>query len=192
MRTFVSLALILAFVSPAFSQEKKKGQMDEDVKKATAKALEWIASKQNSDGSWGDTRYPNNTAITGFAMMALMSQGHVPNQGKYGPEVAKGCRFLLASPPDSDGYLIGRGRGHMYFHGMATLASARCSATGDENVKKTLKRAIDLIVRCRRPGRRLAVRAAADRVRHLWSRSYAGDGLSAGPRTAASTSRTGR
>ena len=28
--------------------------MDDDVKKATAKALEWLASKQNANGSWGD------------------------------------------------------------------------------------------------------------------------------------------
>jgi len=75
----VTLSLL---AGPAIAQDKdKKGKMDEDTKKSTAKALEWIASKQNTDGSWGDTRYPNNTAITGFAMMAFMSQGHVPNQG---------------------------------------------------------------------------------------------------------------
>jgi len=153
MRTLLTLSLVFAFASPAFSAEKKKkGQMDEDVKKATAKALEWLASKQNADGSWGDTRYPNNTAITGFAMMAFMSQGHVPNQGKYGPEVAKGVRFLLASARESDGYLIGTRMGNMYCHGMATLALSQVfGMTGDENVKKTLKRAIDLIVRCQSP-----------------------------------------
>ena len=39
--------------------------------------------------------------------MAFMSQGHVPNQGKYGPEVAKGTRFLIASAREGDGYLVG-------------------------------------------------------------------------------------
>src|SRR5215218_9654691 len=109
MRTLTTLALALALATPAFAE-------------ATAKALEWLAAKQNSDGSWGDVRYPNNTAITGFALMAFMSQGHVPNQGKYGPEVAKGTRFLLASARESDGYLIGTRMGNMYCHGMATLA----------------------------------------------------------------------
>jgi prenyltransferase beta subunit len=147
---FGATALILALALPAFADEKsKKGQMDEDVKKATAKALEWLAAKQNGDGSWGDARYPNNTAITGFALMAFMSQGHVPNQGKYGPEVAKGTRFLLASARESDGYLIGTRMGNMYCHGMAALALTQLfGMTGDEEVKKTLKRAIDLIVRC--------------------------------------------
>ena len=73
--------VLLAFAVPAFADDKsKKGQMDDEVKKATAKALEWLAAKQNADGSWGDARYPNNTAITGFALMAFMSQGHVPNR----------------------------------------------------------------------------------------------------------------
>lgn len=150
MRTLTTLALLLALAAPAFADKvkSKKGQMDEDVKKTTAKALEWLASKQNADGSWGDTRYPNNTAITGFALMAFMSQGHVPNQGKYGPEVAKGTRFLLASARETDGYLIGSRMGNMYCHGMATLALTQLfGMTGDEEVKKVLKRAVDLIVR---------------------------------------------
>ena len=151
MRTLTTLALLFAFAVPSFAADKersKKGQMDEDVKKATAKALEWLAAKQGANGSWGDSRYPNNTAITGFVLMAFMSQGHVPNQGKYGPEVAKGARFLLASSRESDGYLAGNGLGNMYCHGMATLALSQLfGMTGDEEVKKVLKRAVDLIVR---------------------------------------------
>src|SRR4026209_645396 len=121
MRTIPTIAVALCLALPHAAADKKKGQMDGDGEKSTAKALEWLASKQNSDGSWGDSRYPNNTAITGFALMAFMSQGHVPNQGKYGPEVSKGVRFLLASARESDGYLIGTRMGNMYGHGMATL-----------------------------------------------------------------------
>jgi len=149
MRLLTSITLLLVFTVPAFSADKKKGQMDDDIKKATAKSLEWLASKQNADGSWGDSRYPNNTAITGFALMAFMSQGHVPNQGKYGPEVAKGTRFLLASAREGDGYLIGTRMGNMYCHGMATLCLTQLfGMTGDEDLKKTLKKAVDLIVKC--------------------------------------------
>ena len=152
MRFWTAGALLLALALPAFSAEKTKARMDDGVKKATAKALEWLASKQNSDGSWGDSRYPNNTAITGFALMAFMSQGHVPNQGKYGPEVAKGARFLLASAREGDGYLIGTRSGNMYCHGMATLCLSQLfGMTGDEEVKKTLKKAVDLIVKCQSP-----------------------------------------
>jgi Prenyltransferase and squalene oxidase repeat len=145
---FATIPLLLAFAIPTFAADKaKKGQMDEDVKKSTAKALEWLASKQAANGSWGDSRYMNNTAITGFAMMAFMSQGHVPNQGKYGPEVAKGARFIMAQADDR-GYIVGGSGGNMYCHGMATLCLTQLfGMTGDEDVKKVLKKAIDLIIK---------------------------------------------
>ena len=66
--------------------------MDEETKKAVDKALKFLANKQDSDGSWG------NTAITGFALLAFMANGHVPNQGDYGKVVAKGVA-APCSPP---------------------------------------------------------------------------------------------
>jgi prenyltransferase beta subunit len=122
--------------------------MDETTKKATAKALEWLAQQQNSDGSWGDGRYPHNTAVTGFALLSFLSQGHVPGQGLYGPEVAKGARFLVAASR-SDGYLVGSRGGNMYCHGMATLALAELwGMTGDVELKPVLEKAVELSIRC--------------------------------------------
>jgi squalene cyclase len=139
------LGLSLLLTTPSWGADVK---IDEPTKKATARALEWLAGKQNADGSWSEGRYPHNTAITSFALLAFMSQGHLPNQGQYGPEVAKGCRFLLASAR-SDGYLIGSRHGNMYCHGMATLALAELwGMTGDDEIKPVLKKAVDLIVKC--------------------------------------------
>src|SRR5262245_61804020 len=114
---------------------------DHSVKMSTAgnlackKALAWLASKQNSDGSWSESRYPHNTAITAFALLAFMSQGHLPGQGEYGPNVAKGAKFLIASSR-SDGYLVGSRGGNMYCHGLATLALAELwGMAGDDDVK---------------------------------------------------------
>src|ERR1700677_2419571 len=81
-------------------------KMSEATKKATARALSWLKEKQNEDGSFSDAGYDHNTAITGYAMMAFMSQGHLPNQGLYGPEVAKAARFLSKTQRE-DGYLVG-------------------------------------------------------------------------------------
>src|SRR5262245_58414172 len=72
-------------------------KMDEPTKRATARGLEWLATRQNADGSWSESRYPHNTAITAFALLAFMSQGHLPGQGQYSPEVAKGMRFLISA-----------------------------------------------------------------------------------------------
>lgn len=136
----------------------EKAKIDDEVKKSTAKALEWLAGKQGTNGSWGDSRYPVNTAITGFVMLAFMSQGNVPNQGKYSSEVAKGARFLMATQRESDGYILGNGAGNMYCHGMATLTLSQLwGMTGDENVpdslkvKNSLKKAVDLIIKAQSP-----------------------------------------
>ena len=118
-----------------------KVKMDAETKKAVEKALKFLAKEQGSDGSWG------NTAITGFVLLAFMSNGHVPNQGDYGKVVAAGVRHLIACCRE-DGYLVGPRGGNMYCHGMATLAMTQVyGMTGDEDVKKVTKKAIDLIIK---------------------------------------------
>jgi hypothetical protein len=146
--------IFLIAVAPASAADRKDREdppevkMSERARKATAKALEWLAGRQNSDGSWSEGRYPHNTAITSFALLAFLSQGHLPNQGLYGPEVAKGCRFLLSSARE-DGYLVGSRGGNMYSHAMATLALAELwGMTGDKEIKPVLTKAVDLIVGC--------------------------------------------
>ena len=135
------LALAIFLVAPSHACADETVKMDEPTKKAVGRALEYLKDTQKRDGSWG------NTAVTSFAILAFMANGHVPNQGLYAPEVAKGVRNLLASAKD-DGYLIGTYGGNMYCHGMATLALTQVfGMTGDEEVKKVLKRAVDLIVK---------------------------------------------
>ncbi len=154
MRLLVSAAALLLLAVPsspaadppkADPPEKERVKMDEKTKAAVDKALKWLADQQAGDGSWG------NTAITSFAMLALMSNGNVPNEGPYGKEVSKGVRYLLACARD-DGYLVGPRGGNMYCHGMATLALTQVfGMTGDEDVKKVLKKAVELIVRTQNP-----------------------------------------
>ncbi len=127
---------------------EKRVEMDEATKKATAKALEWLKDRQNAaDGSFSDGAYAHNTAITAYAMLAFMSQGHLPNQGTYGPEVAKAARFLMAAQRD-DGYLVGARGGNMYCHAMATLALAELyGQTSDDDLKKVVEKATNLIIK---------------------------------------------
>jgi prenyltransferase beta subunit len=142
--------LTLALVQPAPARADVK--IDEPTKKSINRGLEWLAARQNADGSWSDGRYTHNTAITAFALLAFMSQGHLPNQGQYGPEVAKGARFLIACSRPEDGYLVGARGGNMYCHAMATLALAELwGMTGDDEIKPVLKKAVNLIVRCQNP-----------------------------------------
>ncbi|HEY2784878.1 MAG TPA: prenyltransferase/squalene oxidase repeat-containing protein [Fimbriiglobus sp.] len=147
MTRFICAAVAVAFLGtgsvpsapPAKVEDKVK--MDEATKAAVGKALEWLKDNQNEDGSWG------NTAITSFALLAFMSNGHLPNQGPYGKVVAKGVRHLLSCARD-DGYIVGPRGGNMYCHAMATLALSQVwGMSADPEVKKTLKRAVDLILK---------------------------------------------
>ena len=142
--------LTAAAADPAEPKGKAKRKddvkMPDSAKKATARALAWLAKQQNSDGSWSEARYPHNPAITAFAVLAFLSQGHLPNQGTYGKQIAKASRYLT-SCGTRDGYLIGTRGGNMYSHGMATLALAELwGLTGDKEIKPVLKKAVDLIV----------------------------------------------
>jgi prenyltransferase beta subunit len=157
MKRFLLTALTLSMLlCPILhSQEKKEEkrvEMDEATKKATRKALAWLKERQNADGSFSDGAYVHNTAITAYAMLAFMSQGHLPNQGEYGPEVAKAARFLVGTQRD-DGYLVSaRSGGNMYCHAMATLALAELyGQTNDDTLKPVVKKAVELIVRSQNP-----------------------------------------
>lgn len=152
--TFILTAAFAGvFAAPAATQPPKTDdklmsvvpkdnvKMDDATKKAVDKALAYLATKQENDGAWG------NTAITGFVLLAFMSNGHMPNQGDHGKVVAKGVRYLC-STARNDGYLVGARGGNMYCHGMATLALTQAyGMTGDEDVKKITKRAIELIIK---------------------------------------------
>ncbi len=154
-RFYLTSIAILILVTPAVrTQEKqeKRVEMDEPTKKATAKALEWLKTRQNEDGSFSDGPYAHNTAITAYSMLAFMSQGHLPNQGTYGPEVAKAARFLVASQRPTDGYLVGARGGNMYAHAMATLALAELyGQTNDDTLKPVVEKASKLIVGSQAP-----------------------------------------
>ncbi len=121
---------------------KDNVKMDDKTKEAVDKALKYLAGKQDGEGAWG------NTAITGFVLLAFMANGHMPNQGDFGKEVAKGIRYLCSSVRESDGYLIGSRGGNMYCHGMAALALTQAyGMTGDKDVKKVTKKAVELIIK---------------------------------------------
>src|SRR6187402_2355311 len=92
---FLPMLLTSLLLAPLAHAQEKLVEMDEATKKATAKALEWLKDKQNTDGSFSDGAYAHNTAITAYVMLAFMSLGHLPNQGHYGPDIAKAARFLM-------------------------------------------------------------------------------------------------
>src|SRR5262249_43324318 len=147
----------LAAVGGDLFKEKRRPKVtprplaDEAARKATAKALEWLAGQQNGNRSWNDNRYPHNTRIPASALLAFLSQGQLPGDEKYGQHVTKAAKFLLASARP-DGYLIGTRGGNMYNHALATQALTELYVqTGEERLRPVLEKAVDLILRSQGP-----------------------------------------
>ena len=69
-RFAVACLAVLLTAPPAPAQDEVR--IDEPTSEAVARALEWLADRQNSDGSWSDDNYPHNTAITAFALTAML------------------------------------------------------------------------------------------------------------------------
>jgi hypothetical protein len=85
--------------------------------------------------------------------MAFLSAGHVPGEGKYGPTIEKGVRWVLKSQ-QPNGLLTDNGNYEMYNHGIATLmlaeVSGMCEGKLAEEVRPRLEKAVQIILRAQR------------------------------------------
>ncbi len=123
-----------------------------EVMAAIDRGLEFLAQTQNDDGSFGKSGgYAGHAGITGLAGLAFMSQGNLPDEGKYGLHVRKCLDFILSHTGRS-GFIAGGpgsvSHGPMYGHCFATLFLAEVYGTSpNPELREKLTRAIDLIVR---------------------------------------------
>jgi prenyltransferase beta subunit len=114
---------------------------------AVEKGLNWLATHQGPDGSFGGGGLGRHSGITALAGLAFMQAGNLPGRGQYGENVQKCLNFVLSSCQESG--LIAADQssgGPMYGHGFATLFLGEVyGMTGDEQVKEKLQKAIRLI-----------------------------------------------
>jgi len=88
---------------------------------AVSKALAYLKSKQNPDGSWG-TQYKG--AMTGFTLLCYFGRCETPDSAFYGENVMKGLLYLLELSQKNDGMMADNltSNGSVYEHGIATYA----------------------------------------------------------------------
>ena len=69
-------------------------QQREQIDQATARGLTWLASQQDRDGSFPTLRTAQ-PAVTSLCIMAFLTCGHLPGEGKYGAQLERGVDFVL-------------------------------------------------------------------------------------------------
>jgi hypothetical protein len=165
----IALIILFVFLSPipATAQETPSSnsklapqanqvtgnEITADQQRAVTRGLEYLASRQGPDGSYGTGGgYGATAAITSLSGLAFMADGNLPGRGKYGDVVRKAEEFVIHNQQESGLFTASSTQGEMYSHGFSTLFIAEIyGMTGDDDVKEHLQKAVRLIERCQNP-----------------------------------------
>jgi len=123
--------------------------MKKTTRQAVDRALAYLASRQNDDGSFGVGAYRRNVAVGALAAMAFLANGNTPGRGRYGQQVSRAVQFILSHAQESGFINAGAMNTHgpMYGHGFATLLLAEAyGMSPDAQIRKVLSKAVKLIV----------------------------------------------
>jgi len=127
------------------------------VDRSIERALEWLTSQQKPDGSF-PTIQNGQPGVTSLCLMAFLSQGHLPNEGKYGKQLQRALDYIVscqnqngilaASVPDSPtlSRIIDHQIGYtsVYNHALAGLVLTECYAMAGPKIEPVIKKALDV------------------------------------------------
>jgi hypothetical protein len=136
LRTLL-IPLALLAVAVALAPAAAEPARDTPLDKAVDRALVFLQNNQERDGSW-KSRGASNPAVTSLAVMAFLSAGHVPGEGRYGEVVEKGIRWVLKRQHDN-GLIATEGHHEMYHHGISTLMLAEAAGMTQGELAKELR-----------------------------------------------------
>lgn len=128
----IALALTLCIPMAGFAQNPRER---EPFEVAVDQGIEYLARSQNPDGSWNSGRpfgnnFGNNVglrdpAVTALCVMAFLSSGHVPGEGRYGEVIEKGVKYVASHQQRNGMFSASQfGLTVMYSHGICTLMIA--------------------------------------------------------------------
>lgn len=121
---------------------------------AVTKALKWLATVQNEDGSWGDTdpAYAYHTVqLTCLALLAYLAHGDTPQSADYGDAILKGLKLVSqwAETAYKHGGVI---RGDWYAHARVGIVLAEGFAiTRIPALERAMNKAIETLVKRMNP-----------------------------------------
>ncbi|MBN2711624.1 MAG: terpene cyclase/mutase family protein [Planctomycetes bacterium] len=150
-----ALAVAAADVSETVQVNDKdkvrEQERERDRRKATDKALAWMMSQQNEDGSFGDKFKLVNTSL---ALMSSLAAGVTYTDATRGEALRKSLNYVL-SIQNTSGYFGHSDESKMYGHGITALMLAESlGMIGDdeleENARSALEKALALTVKAAR------------------------------------------
>ncbi len=130
-RIVLLLMLAMPWLSSLRAQDpalRYGGQIPPEVDVMYERGLEWLAQKQDADGSWKDGQ--QGSGVNGICVMAFLASGEDPNFGRWAQPVRKALRNIIAAQDETTGYLPNS----MYHHGFAMLALAEAYGAVDESL----------------------------------------------------------
>jgi hypothetical protein len=149
----VVLAIVFAASQPrALAQERAPKQPLDD---AVDRGLQFLARNQDPDGHWSAGYRGRNPAITALSVMAFLSSGHVPGEGRYSETIRRGIDAVIRTQ-QPNGLIGADAYFEMYQHGICTLMLAEVVGMTDgkqaDEVRQRLEKAVQVILRAQRSG----------------------------------------
>ena len=147
IRPLFACALILLAAAPV-TVAQEPPPMPDNLDAAVARGLEYLAKRQNPDGSFGGDEH--RLAVSGLCVMAFFACGHTPGAGRYGLVVRSGVDYLLSQSQPDGYYGKGNDRG-MYHQGIVTLVLAEAYGVEPDEARRRrmfdgLTRAVKVIL----------------------------------------------
>ncbi len=138
----------------AYLEKQDDAARKKEVDDAIKRALAFLKNNQQPDGHWSRGN-AKNPAITSLCVMAFLSAGHVPGEGRYGETIEKGIRAVLKMQ-QTNGLIANNGQHEMYHHGISTLMLAEVIGMTQgqlaEDIRKALEKAVRIILIAQRSG----------------------------------------
>jgi hypothetical protein len=139
MQRTVLSALICVYLWSFSLAKAAEAELSPRLDPAITRGLAFLAKQQKPDGSIeaGGPR----AATTALSLMAFLSSGHTPREGKFGPNVTAAVDYLVQVAP-ADGYFGKIDGSKMYGHGIITLTLAEAYGVERDKARREKLRGI--------------------------------------------------
>ena len=149
-----AVAALSLLMRHSIAAEPDTVSVDADTERVIHGALDFLARQQGIDGSWTESKGPKTepVAMTGYALMAFLSTGNLPDEGEFGRNVTSGMQYLLNQiQPDGLFREVDQGK-YMYSHGIATVALCELyGETRSQVLRQRLQQIVGVIVNGQSP-----------------------------------------